>query len=72
MMESWNSGIMGSGNMQFGLIVKFEFKIKLKLENILYKTNLPLFHYSIVPFRDKFEALETVIFYHLIVEIPIC
>ena len=37
--EQWNVGIMVSG-----LMVKSVFKIKLKMDNILFKTTIPLFH----------------------------
>jgi len=39
-MECWNVGVM----------IKFGSTIKLKMDKILLKTNLPVFHYSIIPF----------------------
>ena len=36
--------------------VDFSVEDKIKMANILLKTNLPLFHYSIIPFlRQAFE-----------------
>jgi len=50
-MEQWNSGIMGSGMMQCWIngpaIGGIEEKIKMV--NILLKTNIPSFHQSIIP-----------------------
>jgi len=39
MVEKWNNGLM----------VKVLLTIKLKLADILLKTNLPVFHHSIIP-----------------------
>jgi len=37
-------------------MVKFVLKIKLKMANILLKTNLPVFHHSIIPYsRQAFK-----------------
>jgi hypothetical protein len=55
MMEQWNSGIMGSGMMQCWIngpaIGGIEDKIKMV--NILLKTNIPSFHHSIIPFPEQ-------------------
>jgi hypothetical protein len=51
MMECWNNGIMDSG-----LMVEFVLTIKLKMDDILLKTNLPVFHHSIIPYsRQAFK-----------------
>jgi len=37
-------------------MVEFVLTIKLKMDNILLKTNLPVFHYSIIPYsRQAFK-----------------
>jgi hypothetical protein len=40
MMECWNVGLM----------IKFVSTIKLKMDKTLLKANLPVFHYSIIPY----------------------
>ncbi len=60
MMEQWNSGIMGSG-LRLG---EYNAMLdngpatggiddKIKMTNILLKTNSPAFHHSIIPFSGK-------------------
>jgi hypothetical protein len=52
MVEYWNIGILEywvPGKCNIRLMVKFVLTIKLKMANILLKTNLPVFHYSINP-----------------------
>jgi hypothetical protein len=52
MMEQWNSGAMGSGIMQCwinrpatgGIDDKFKWLLSF------FKTNIPAFHHSIIPF----------------------
>ena len=34
-------------------MIKFVATIKLKMDNILLKINLPVFHYSIIPYSRK-------------------
>ena len=48
-MECWNMGIMGSGIMQCWINGPATDGIddKIKMANILLKTNIPPFHYSI-------------------------
>jgi hypothetical protein len=37
-------------------MVEFVLTIKLKMDNILFKTNLPVLHYSIIPYsRQAFK-----------------
>jgi len=56
MVECWNNGIMGSGIMQYWVNGKICVDDKIEMANILLKTNLPVFHYSIIPFlRQAFE-----------------
>jgi hypothetical protein len=52
MMEQWNSGIMGPGIMQCWINGHATGGIddKIKMANILLKTNIPSFHHSIIPF----------------------
>jgi len=44
-------------------MVKFVLMIKLKMDNILLKTNLPVFYHSIIPYRwhEKNAIKRTVI-----------
>jgi hypothetical protein len=53
MMEQWNGGILGSGMMQCWINGPATGGIedKIKMVNILLKTNIPLFH-----FRGKFGS----------------
>jgi hypothetical protein len=55
MMEQWNSGIMGFGMMQCLINGPATGGIddKIKMVNILLKTNIPSFHPSIIPFPEK-------------------
>jgi len=55
MMEQWNSGIMGSGIMQCWINGPTTGGIddKIKMVNILLKTNIPSFHYSISGANSK-------------------
>jgi len=55
MMEQWNSGILGSGMMQCWINGPATGGIedKIKMVNILLKTNIPSFQYSIIPFSGK-------------------
>jgi len=57
MMEFWNNGIMG-----FGITVKLALAIKLKITNILLKTNLPVFHYSI--FEASVQTSKNILYFH--------
>jgi len=64
MVECWNDGIMGSGIMQCWVNGKICVDDKIKMANILLKTNLPVFHYSIIPFlRQAFEFQKIVLFF---------
>jgi hypothetical protein len=58
MMEQWNSGKMGSGIMQCWSNGPATGGIddKIKIANILLETNIPAFHYSIIPFSGKFGS----------------
>jgi hypothetical protein len=51
-MEPWNSGIMGSGIMQYWINGSATGGIadKIKMAIILLKTNIPAFQRSIIPF----------------------
>jgi hypothetical protein len=55
MMEQWNSGIMGSGIMQCWINGPATDGIddKIKMADILLKTNIPEFHNSIIPFSGQ-------------------
>ena len=55
MMEQWNSGIMGSGIMQCWINGPATGGVddKIKMANILLKTNIPSFHPSIIPFSGQ-------------------
>jgi len=48
-MECWKNGRMGSGVMGFWFAVSVVLRIYYKIDNILLKTNIPVFHYSIIP-----------------------
>jgi len=45
--HNWNDGIMGSEIMQCWMNGKFVLALKLEMNKILLKSNLPVFHYSI-------------------------
>jgi hypothetical protein len=49
MMESWNIGIVGSGNMEKCVVGKIPKDREIKNGILPFKTNLPLFHHSIIP-----------------------
>jgi hypothetical protein len=49
MMEYWNNEIMGSGIMQCWVDDKICIDDKIKMDNYLLKTNIPIFHHSIIP-----------------------
>jgi hypothetical protein len=55
MMEQWNSGIMGSGIMQYWINGPSTGGIddKIKMTKILLNTNIPSFHHSIIPFLGQ-------------------
>jgi hypothetical protein len=55
MMGQWNSGIMGSGIMQCWINGPATGGIddKIKMVNILLKTNIPAFHHSTIPFSGQ-------------------
>jgi len=56
-LECWNNGIMGSGIMQCWVNGGVCVDDKIKMANILLKTNLPVFHYSIIPYsRQAFKS----------------
>jgi hypothetical protein len=62
-LEWWNAGIMGSGIMQYWVKDKICVDDKIKMANILLKTNLPVFHHSIIPFlRQAFNLIKYSIF----------
>jgi hypothetical protein len=48
-LECWNNGIMGPGKMGCWVNGKICFDDIIKLDNILFKTNIPVFHHSIIP-----------------------
>jgi len=62
MMEQWNSGVMGSGIMQFWINGPATGGIddKIKMAVILLKTNIPAFHHSIVPFSGKIRKPQNI------------
>jgi len=55
MMEYWNSGIMGSGIMQYWIGGPAMNRIDdiIKMAYFLLKTNIPAFHPSIIPFSGQ-------------------
>jgi hypothetical protein len=55
MMEQWNSGVMGSGKMQCWINdpATGVSDDKIKMATILLKTNIPVFHHSIIPFSGQ-------------------
>jgi len=60
MMEQWNSGIMGSGMVQCWINGRATSGIddKIKMVNILLKTNIPSFHPSIIPFPGQIRKSQ--------------
>jgi len=52
------------------LTVKFVLSIKLKMDCILFKNNLPVFHYSI--FAASVQTLNIFIYFQKLAEFPIC
>jgi len=57
MMEQWNRGIMGFGMMQCWINGPATGGIddKIKMVNIILKTNIPSFHPSIIPFPGQIQ-----------------
>jgi hypothetical protein len=49
---------MGSGIMQYWVNGKIYVDDKIKIANILLKTNLPVFHYSIIPYSRQAYKLQ--------------
>jgi hypothetical protein len=70
MLECWNSGIMGSGIMQCWINGKIHINDKIKMANILLKTNIPSFHHSIIPFPGKIRKPQKLVYSQQFVEIP--
>jgi len=55
---------MGSGIMQYWVNGKICVDDKIKMANILLKTNLPAFHYPIIPFlRQAFKPQKMFYFF---------
>ena len=59
-LECWNNAFWD--NAIFGIMVKFVSTIKLKIADILLKTNLPSFQYSI--FEASVQASKNVLYFH--------
>lgn len=52
-------------------MVKYLLKIKAKMDNILIKTNLPVFHPSTIPcLRQAFKPQKNILYFYKVVEIP--
>jgi len=49
MLECWNIGKMGFGILSCWVNGNNRFGDKIKMDNILLKTTIPSFHYSIIP-----------------------
>jgi len=48
---------MGVDKLDFGVMAKFVLVIKLKWITSFLKTNIPVFHHSIIPiFKNRLEA----------------
>ena len=63
MLECWSAGIMGTGIMECWVDGRIRFHDKIKMDNILLKTNIPVFHHSIIPYvRQKSEPQKTNLF----------
>jgi len=62
MMEQWNGGIKGSGMMQCWINGSATGGIddKIKMVNILSKTNIPSFHPSIIPFPGQIRRPQKI------------
>ena len=60
MLEQWNSGVMGSGTMQYWINGPATGGIddKIKMAIILLKTNIPAFHHSIIPFSGQIRKTQ--------------
>jgi hypothetical protein len=60
MLECWNNGIMGSGIMQYWINGPATgwIKDKIKMGNILLKTNIPSFHHSIIPVPGRIRKFQ--------------
>ena len=73
MMEYWYNGIMVSGIMQFWAIGPAIDGIdnKIKIAQILMKTNIPTFHHSIIPFSEQIRKPKKPLYYLWVAEIPI-
>ncbi len=69
-LEWWNAGIIGSGIMKYWVNGKICVDDKIIMANILLKTNLPEFHYSIL--EARVQASKNVLYFHKVVEIPKC
>jgi hypothetical protein len=61
-LEWWNAGIMGSGIMQYWDNGKICVDDKIKTGGYPFKTNLPLFHYSI--FEASIQASKNFLYFH--------
>jgi len=61
---------MGSGIMLYWANGKICVDDKIKMANILLKTNLPVFHYSIIPFLRQAFKPQKVLFFQTIAEFP--
>jgi hypothetical protein len=57
MLECWSSGIMGTGIMQCWINGPATGGIdgKIKMVDIILKTNIPSFHHSIIPFLGRIQ-----------------
>jgi hypothetical protein len=62
MMEYWNSGIMGSGIMQYWINGPATNGIddEIKIDSILLKTNIPAFHHFIIPFSGQIRKPKNI------------
>jgi len=55
---------MDSGKCNVGLMAEFVLTIKLKMNNIILKINLPAFHYSIISYsRQAFKSQKMSYFF---------
>jgi hypothetical protein len=72
MMEQWNSGIMGSGIMQYWINGPATGGIddENKMAKILLNTNIPSFHHSIIPFSGQIRNPKKSPYSQQVVEIP--
>jgi hypothetical protein len=60
--ECWQNGIVGSGLMQCWINDPFLGGIddKIKMAVILLKTNIPVFHHSIIPFSGQIRKPQNI------------